>query len=88
MAGKYISSTEITCNTPSFEKFGPMDVVVRVAIKGDPFTVNKAMFRFYVNTKVHLLRLLHSLHSLHLLHVLHVLHSLCLLHLLRLYVPH
>ena len=35
VAGKYISSTEITCNTPSFEKFGPMDVVVRVAIKGD-----------------------------------------------------
>ena len=49
--GKFISSSEITCNTPSFEKFGPMDVVVRVAIKGDPFTVNKAMFRFYVNTK-------------------------------------
>ena len=24
---------------------------MRVAIKGDPFTVNKAMFRFYVNTK-------------------------------------
>ena len=53
VAGKYISSTEITCNTPSFEKFGPMDVVVRVAIKSDPFTVNKAIFRFYVNTKVH-----------------------------------
>ena len=34
--GKFISSSEITCNTPSFEKFGPMDVVVRVAIKGDP----------------------------------------------------
>ena len=31
-----------------------MDVVVRVAIKGDPFTVNKAMFRFYVNTKVNM----------------------------------
>ena len=80
--GKYISSSEITCNTPSFEKFGPLEVMapispaisarsppdlppdlrstspppprqvmVRVAIKGDPFTVNKAMFSFFVNTK-------------------------------------
>ena len=40
--GKFVSPTQITCNTPSFEKFGPMDVVVRVAIKGDPYTVNKA----------------------------------------------
>ena len=49
--GKFVSSQKITCNTPSFEKYGPMEVVVRVAIKGDPFTVNKAMFNFFVNTK-------------------------------------
>ena len=51
VAGKYISDTEITCNSPSFEKFGPMEVMVRVSIKSDPFTVNKAMFAFFVNTK-------------------------------------
>ena len=51
VVGKYVDSTMITCNTPSFERFGPMDVVVRVAIKGDPFTVNKATFSYYVNTK-------------------------------------
>lgn len=28
-----------------------MEVMVRVAIKGDPFTVNKATFSFFVNTK-------------------------------------
>lgn len=49
--GKFISPTELQCNTPSFEKFGPLEVMVRVAIKGDPFTVNKAMFTFFVNTK-------------------------------------
>ena len=37
--GKFISPTELQCNTPSFEKFGPLEVMVRVAIKGDPFTV-------------------------------------------------
>ena len=51
MSGKYISENEIQCNTPSFEKFGPMEVMVRVSIKGDPFTVNKALFSFFVNTK-------------------------------------
>ena len=51
VSGKYISENEIQCNTPSFEKFGPMEVMVRVSIKGDPFTVNKALFSFFVNTK-------------------------------------
>lgn len=51
VSGKYKSEFEIECNTPSFEKFGPMEVMVRVSIKGDPFTVNKALFSFFVNTK-------------------------------------
>ena len=51
VSGKWISENEIQCNTPSFEKFGPMEVMVRVSIKGDPFTVNKALFSFFVNTK-------------------------------------
>ena len=29
----------------------PTSAVVRVSIKSDPFTVNKAMFSFFVNTK-------------------------------------
>ena len=32
-------------------ELGDLPPVVRVAIKGDPFTVNKAMFNYYVNTK-------------------------------------
>ena len=30
--GKWVSADQVTCNTPSFEKYGPMEVIVRVQL--------------------------------------------------------
>jgi len=48
--GQWISSTEVTCRSPSWEKFGAGEVEVRVNMKGEGFTVNRVKFTFYINT--------------------------------------
>jgi hypothetical protein len=48
--GQFISDTQIKCTSPDFSKFGAADVVVRLSISGDPFTVNEAKFIYYANT--------------------------------------
>lgn len=47
--GKFISSTEIQCTTPSFESFGPCDIFVRVCLSGEQFTVpyNRVQYKLY-----------------------------------------
>ena len=47
----YVSSTLLTCITPSFEEHGPMEVVASVAFDADRYTVNRAVFAYFVNTK-------------------------------------
>jgi len=48
--GQWVSSSEVTCRSPSWEKFGAGDVEVRVNMKGEGFTVNRVKFTFYINT--------------------------------------
>jgi len=48
--GQWVSSTEVTCRSPSWEKFGAGEVEVRVNMKGEGFTVNRVKFTFYINT--------------------------------------
>ena len=45
-----MSDTQIKCTSPDFSKFGAAEVVVRLSISGDPFTVNEAKFIYYANT--------------------------------------
>ena len=48
--GKYVSDTEIVCETPSFVKYGSGTVDVRVALKGDSFTTTFQRFSFFAVT--------------------------------------
>jgi len=50
--GTYISDTEITCDTPSFENIGPKEgVEVTCSIKGADFTITSTFFTYFLNTK-------------------------------------
>lgn len=49
--GTFVSDTMIKCVSPDFTKFGAADVVVRLSISGDPFTVNETRFIYYANTQ-------------------------------------
>lgn len=50
-SGKFVSETEISCTTASFEKYGAQEVEVKVAMGGEMFTVNKIKYCFYDDTK-------------------------------------
>jgi hypothetical protein len=39
--GSWISETLVTCDTPPFEKYGAGDVIVKVQVGGEGFTVHK-----------------------------------------------
>ena len=49
--GTWVKETLITCETPSFEKFGAGDVIVKVSIGTDGYTVHRVKFSYFVNTK-------------------------------------
>ena len=49
--GIYVSDTEITCKTPSFELIGPKEVEVMLAIDRGDFTITKTKFSYFLNTK-------------------------------------
>jgi len=51
VSGQWKSETEIECKTPDFTKFGALDVIVRVSIGGEAFTINEVKFSFYANTQ-------------------------------------
>ncbi len=48
--GKYVSSTELTCKTPDWQKYSAGEINVRVNIKGDGLTVNIVKWTYFVNT--------------------------------------
>eukprot|EP00960_Hanusia_phi_P043077 755854-Hanusia_phi.AAC.7 len=48
---EYISPTQLRCLSPDWSKFGPGEVLVRVSIGGEGFTVNRVKWTYYVNTK-------------------------------------
>jgi len=50
VSGKYVSDTEIVCETPSFMKHGSGTVDVRLALKGDSFTTTFQRFTFFAVT--------------------------------------
>jgi len=43
--GTFVDQNTITCTTPNYEKFGAMEVDVRVSISGEGWTVNKVRFQ-------------------------------------------
>ena len=50
VSGQWVSETELKCKSPDFSKFGAIDVVVRVSIGGEPYTVNETFYSYYANT--------------------------------------
>ena len=49
--GEWISETEVTCLTPSFERFGVGEVMVGVALGDGGYTVNRIKFQYFMNTR-------------------------------------
>jgi hypothetical protein len=39
--GVYVSESMVTCETPSFEKWGAGDVIIKVQVGGEGFTVHR-----------------------------------------------
>ena len=50
VSGRWISESELECKSPDFTKFGAVEVVVRVSLGGDPYTVNEVFYSYYANT--------------------------------------
>jgi dynein heavy chain len=48
--GEWISSTQVSCITAGFEKYGAQEVDVKVAIGNEMFTVNRVHYKFYDDT--------------------------------------
>lgn len=46
-----VSTTELTCITPSFEAFGPKECVIQIAMQGDDLTTTWIPFQYYLNTR-------------------------------------
>jgi dynein heavy chain len=51
MTADYISETEIECNTPNFEDFGPKEAVMQVSCAGGDLTTTWIPFNFFLNTR-------------------------------------
>lgn len=49
--GVYVSPTEITCNTPSFEAFGPKDAVIQLQIGNEEISTTWSNFNYFLNTR-------------------------------------
>ena len=49
--GKYVSPTQLTCNSPDWTKYAAGEVSIRVNLKGDGWSVNIVKWNFFVNTK-------------------------------------
>jgi hypothetical protein len=47
--GTYVSETELTCETPAFEKVDKPAIVTLSISKGD-YTITKTSFEYYFNT--------------------------------------
>ena len=51
MQATYVSDKELSCETPSFEGFGPRKVEVYISINKGDYTITKSFFTYYLNTK-------------------------------------
>ncbi|OMJ82808.1 hypothetical protein SteCoe_16405 [Stentor coeruleus] len=51
--GIYISETEISCETPSFETIGPKEAEIRVSIRNGAYTITWTKFTYFMNTRAH-----------------------------------
>jgi len=49
--GTYISDTEVSCVTPSYEQFGPKDACVQLSIQGGDLTTTSVNFTYFMNTR-------------------------------------
>ena len=49
--GKYVSATELSCNSPDWTKYSAGEVSIRVNLRGEGWTVNIVKWNFFVNTK-------------------------------------
>jgi dynein heavy chain len=51
VSGNFISPTEITCNTPNFEQFGPKEAVVQLQIGQEEISTTWSNFNYFLNTR-------------------------------------
>jgi len=51
IAAEYESETSLICFTPNFEDYGPKKVAVYVSVNKLDFTITKASYQYYLNTK-------------------------------------
>jgi dynein heavy chain, axonemal len=51
--GTYISETEVSCVTPSYEQFGPKDAAVQLSIQGGDLTTTSCLFTYFMNTRAY-----------------------------------
>ena len=53
VTGVFVSETEISCETPSFESIGPKEAEIRVSIRGGAYTITATKFTYFMNTRAH-----------------------------------
>jgi dynein heavy chain len=51
VTGTFVSETEMTALTPSFETFGPRGAIVQLSIQGGDLTTTFVPFSFFMNTR-------------------------------------
>lgn len=51
--GTYISDTEVSCITPSYEQFGPKEAAVQLSIQGGDLTTTSCLFTYFMNTRAY-----------------------------------
>jgi len=49
--GTFVSDTELTCETPSFEAFGPKEAVVQLQLGSGDLTTTSVNFTYFMNTR-------------------------------------
>jgi dynein heavy chain len=51
VSGNFVSSTEITCMTPSFDVFGPKEAVMQIQIGNEEISTTWVNFNYFLNTR-------------------------------------
>ena len=51
--GTFISETEVSCITPSYEQFGPKDAIIQLSIQGGDLTTTYSQFTYFMNTRAY-----------------------------------
>lgn len=53
VAGTFISETEVSCITPSYEQFGPKDAIIQLSLQGGDLTTTWCPFTYFMNTRAY-----------------------------------